>query len=235
MSKSLKNFISIEEFLKTYTANHFRVFCISNKYNSNIEYSEDRMKDASKILLKLKNFFHTVKNIAKFEGNLRWGENEKKLNSKFEEMKKNIHFHLSNDFDTPQALNLLLDIISESNSYLNLFIHHQNNHPNHPSFFLLNSISEYIQNFCSLYFGLSFEELSSNVSQDQQVSHQLIETLIDFRNTVRNYARKKENPSKYFQLCDEIRDKQLPNLGFILEDTPTTTKWKSVEKSGKEN
>ena len=38
MSKSLKNFVSIEDFLKEYSANDFRMFCLLHKYNANMEY-----------------------------------------------------------------------------------------------------------------------------------------------------------------------------------------------------
>jgi cysteinyl-tRNA synthetase len=45
MSKSLKNFISIESFLGDgNTADEFRMFCLLHRYNSTVHYSADRMK-----------------------------------------------------------------------------------------------------------------------------------------------------------------------------------------------
>lgn len=66
MSKSLKNFISISEFLSLDpdseqehrgTAGSFRMFCLLHKYNSNVVYSPARIDDATKVLKRVRAFF----------------------------------------------------------------------------------------------------------------------------------------------------------------------------------
>eukprot|EP01043_Picozoa_sp_COSAG02_P051062 COSAG02_NODE_5327_length_4433_cov_26.736271_1_plen_608_part_00 len=77
MSKSLKNFISISDFLSfdttspaetkadgqkrepehCGTAGSFRTFCLLHKYNSNVVYSPARIDDATKVLKRIKAFF----------------------------------------------------------------------------------------------------------------------------------------------------------------------------------
>ena len=79
MSKSLKNFISINEFLSLDstsptaakadgqkreqeqehcgTAGSFRMFCLLHKYNSNVVYSPARIDDATKVLKRINAFF----------------------------------------------------------------------------------------------------------------------------------------------------------------------------------
>ncbi len=68
MSKSLKNFITIKDMLKEKDANLFRLFCANHHYRSNLEYSEDRMRDCSQIEAKFQNFFSAV------EGHIRKNE-----------------------------------------------------------------------------------------------------------------------------------------------------------------
>lgn len=65
MSKSLKNFISIKEFLQEGEdrAKLFRIFCLLNRYGTSIEYSQDRMKDASTIYQKITNFLQTTNSL----------------------------------------------------------------------------------------------------------------------------------------------------------------------------
>ena len=66
MSKSLKNFISISQFLSLDpgseqehrgTAGSFRMFCLLHKYNSNVVYSPARIDDATKVLKRVRAFF----------------------------------------------------------------------------------------------------------------------------------------------------------------------------------
>lgn len=55
MSKSLKNFISVRDFLgQGHTADHFRLFCLQFKYRANLVYSEDRVRDAEAVADKLR-------------------------------------------------------------------------------------------------------------------------------------------------------------------------------------
>lgn len=63
MSKSLKNFITIREFLQQYSANLLRVFCLDNHYSSNIHYSPDRMTQAESKLSKLSHTFRQVEHL----------------------------------------------------------------------------------------------------------------------------------------------------------------------------
>lgn len=53
MSKSLKNFITVEEMLKLYKPNTFRYFCLQFKYNQRIHYSNDRMIESQISLTKI--------------------------------------------------------------------------------------------------------------------------------------------------------------------------------------
>lgn len=48
MSKSLKNFITIDQLLHTYSANDFRMFCMLNHYNSRIQLDDNVLIEAQR-------------------------------------------------------------------------------------------------------------------------------------------------------------------------------------------
>jgi cysteinyl-tRNA synthetase len=60
MSKSLKNFITIREFLERYTANEFRLFCLQTRYQSPVDYSETRMAEVAQVLSRFDEFFINI-------------------------------------------------------------------------------------------------------------------------------------------------------------------------------
>lgn len=53
MSKSLKNFITVEDMLEKYNSNLFRYFCLQYHYSSRIHYSDDRMIESQNSLSKI--------------------------------------------------------------------------------------------------------------------------------------------------------------------------------------
>ncbi|KAF7645893.1 hypothetical protein LDENG_00196940 [Lucifuga dentata] len=57
MSKSLKNYITIKDFLQSYPANEFRMFCLFTKYRAGIDYSDGSMQQARSSLETINNFF----------------------------------------------------------------------------------------------------------------------------------------------------------------------------------
>ena len=118
MSKSLKNFIAVREFLSEHCADSFRVFCLLHRYRHNITYSEDRVEDAKAIMQRLDNFFHDVERfLAVHRGQAgevgllkRWRQPELELQSTFSAQRSAIRRALASDFDTPLALKHMLDL-----------------------------------------------------------------------------------------------------------------------------
>lgn len=56
MSKSLKNFITIKDFLEEYSPVDMRWFCLQHHYRSKVDFSPDRMEDARTIQKKINNY-----------------------------------------------------------------------------------------------------------------------------------------------------------------------------------
>lgn len=139
MSKSLKNFISIRTYLNQHITSHpaddFRLFCIQNKYDSLITYSEDRIRDAAIVREKIQSFFAMTDLITKKVRQLDSDKRTTSSSSIIETKKPSdeakmlmvrlktsqlfIHQSLQNDFHTPAVLQEVLDLISNANSYGN--------------------------------------------------------------------------------------------------------------------
>jgi len=105
MSKSLGNFITINDIFKKYDYRLLRFFFLSSHYRSPIDFSEEVIVQSKNALQRLNDFLSTCKN-----------KPIKKENRKFvEETKKRFFEALDDDFDTPKAFAILFDFIRDVN------------------------------------------------------------------------------------------------------------------------
>ena len=134
MSKSLKNFISIAEFLAAgdapgaSNAAAFRVFCLLHKYNSNVVYSPERLEDAAAVLKRLRAFFqrsHRLLHAAVGDGSeagdsagVVWCERSEALTASVGKTRRGVEAALADDIDTPAVMALLLGQISSAHAIL---------------------------------------------------------------------------------------------------------------------
>ncbi|KAF4031062.1 tRNA synthetases class I (C) catalytic domain [Phytophthora infestans] len=132
MSKSLKNFISVRDFLaEGHTADHFRLFCLQFKYRASLVYSEDRVRDAEATAGRLRGFFRSV--VAYGSGHdMSSSSHTETLETKSKrceqvdlelldalfETRALVDAALLDDLDTPRALSLVLELVSRGNAYL---------------------------------------------------------------------------------------------------------------------
>ena len=102
MSKSLNNFFTIKDVLDVYDSESVRYFLISGHYRSQLNYSEDNLKQARASLERL----YTAIRDVELSGN---------------ELDKNSPFYekfcaaMDDDFNTPEALAVLFDLTKELN------------------------------------------------------------------------------------------------------------------------
>ena len=105
MSKSLGNFITINDIFKKYDYRLLRFFFLSSHYRSPIDFSEEVIVQSKNALQRLNDFLSTCKN-----------KPIKKENRKFvEETKKRFFEALDDNFDTPKAFAILFDFIRDVN------------------------------------------------------------------------------------------------------------------------
>lgn len=123
MSKSLKNFISIRDFLENGgNSDVFRIFCLANRYSAPVEYSEDRANEAEAFLRKVRSFvsrdqvlLQAIRDGARMTGrceaaNAVWGYVRKAV--------EGVEQSVADDFDTPEMLRILSDVVSQAETAL---------------------------------------------------------------------------------------------------------------------
>lgn len=84
---------------------------------------------------------------------------------------------------------------------------------------LVLSISFYIKELFNI-FGIEFSFFTKEKQTIElfQLNHSIIDSFVQFRNNVRNIAKKSDNEIKkqLFSLCDDIRDNLFHPLGIEL-------------------
>ncbi|KAL2194628.1 tRNA synthetases class I (C) catalytic domain-containing protein [Corynascus similis CBS 632.67] len=128
MSKSLKNFQTIQDALATtYTARNMRIVFLMGRWNDGVEISLDMRKQADSWESTIDNFFTNVKAKLTEAGStvdsvkdltLEEGTG-KSLLTELEQAKKDLDSALRNSFDTPGAMQVILRLVRNANIYMN--------------------------------------------------------------------------------------------------------------------
>ena len=114
MSKSLKNFKKITDFINLYTPNAFRLYFCNSKWDCDMDFTENGLSMASANDKKIAEFFQNVKVWARendLKKDLKFNEEDNKLNTFFEEVKKNVHNSFCDNFNTPGVVSNILELI----------------------------------------------------------------------------------------------------------------------------
>jgi cysteinyl-tRNA synthetase len=108
MAKSLGNFITIRDFLKTNSPRILRLFVIKTHYRSPVDYSEKEVEQVKRQLEKIDEFIDKIQN-SKLK--------TKNDNSKFKILKfqKQFEVAMEDDFNTPKAVAVIFDLVNEGN------------------------------------------------------------------------------------------------------------------------
>ena len=195
MSKSLGNFFTIREVLEKYNPEVIRYFIIASQYRSPINYSEDNLKQAQQALERFYTALRGVDAVSDVSGST--------ASPEAENFKQRFYAAMNDDFNTPEALAVLFDLVREINKNTDV----------------KPVLSGLLVELGGL-LGLLQQDANSFLqgdSAEQQVSAQEIDALIVQRNDSRD--------SKNWSKADEIRD-QLLALGIILDDSREGTSWR---------
>ncbi len=107
MSKSLKNYVPIEEVLSRFDPDTLRFYVLSTHYRSPLEYSEQALESAKKGLDRVRRIL------------VRLGDSEEGESRDADNLEKEVLNHLCNDFNTPRAIAALMDSASNIQEDLN--------------------------------------------------------------------------------------------------------------------
>ncbi|XP_058598664.1 probable cysteine--tRNA ligase, mitochondrial isoform X2 [Neofelis nebulosa] len=117
MSKSLKNYITVKDFLKTFSPDVFRLFCMRSSYRSAVDYSDGTMLEAKHLLLAAAAFIEDAR--AYMKGQLVCGPvGEGLLWERLRHTREAVKAALADDFDTPAAVDAVMDLIHCGNGQL---------------------------------------------------------------------------------------------------------------------
>ena len=207
MSKSLKNFVTIEDLLKNYDFNTIRLFILTNHYRMPVEFNTESLDSAKAGVKRLTNAVNNV--INKFGNN---------LTSEIDEnAKENFISAMNDDFNTSKALSVLFDLAGKSNVAVDS--------SNEKEAILCASSLINLGNV----MGLDLKKVELDDNKLEEKIGQIKDKLDFISNEDKNLSakeimskiieyRKKVREEKNYQESDRIRD-ILASVGLQLKDT----------------
>jgi len=111
MSKSLGNFITINDFLKRCPANYLRFFISKNLWSSPIDYSESAMIEVKTTVEKIEEFLRKLKSVKS-------AKSSKEAVVLIKKFPVDFYAELADDFNTPKAFAAMFEFIKKANDLL---------------------------------------------------------------------------------------------------------------------
>ncbi|XP_077339014.1 putative cysteine--tRNA ligase, mitochondrial [Lithobates pipiens] len=217
MSKSLKNYITVKDYLKTYSAEEFRMFCLRTKYKSAVEYSQDSMTEARSILKIISSFIDDAN--AYLKGQLTCEPiQEDILWDSLNKTKVNVKAALADDFDTLRAVDAVMDLIHHGNRQLKT-VSKEVQHARSP--LVYGAMVTYIEQVLE-QLGISMQQKQS-VAEDKSSALlcNVVEEIVDFRSKVRSYALSSEEMGQDLSLTkEELNDRKERRKRILKEREP---------------
>ncbi|KAI9308617.1 cysteinyl-tRNA synthetase [Cunninghamella echinulata] len=231
MSKSLKNFITIQEALKQYSARQLRLFYLHHQWDAKMDFKQSSMHETIQNETTMKNFFDNVKGLLykiQNDGSRgatdlpngaithRFNSPEADLLALLRDKQEAVHQALCDSINTPVAMDEIMNLISHTNKYMANGSKAVNPH-------LLEKVAKWITSMMKIFgvadngsdigFG-SVDQANGNVNTLMPYLH----TLSNFRDQIRRLAREQVPYNEFLKQCDNLRDVQLVDLGVSLDD-----------------
>ena len=206
MSKSLGNFITIQDALKTYRPEVIRTFMLYAHYSNPIDYSEEAIQAAERGWERLYNAVRLVRQRLPAAPDSDAGG---AFAQQIETTRAAFIAAMDDDFRTPGAIAALQEFTREVNTLLN--------NGEAVGRAVLEQIDTLYRELGGTVLGIvPDEETTADGSAEREAT--LIELLIDMR--------KQARVNKNYAESDRIRD-ALTAAGVILEDRPEGTVWRT--------
>jgi len=195
MSKSLGNFITINELLQEFSPEVFRFFVLSTHYRSPIDFSQEILHQSEKGLQRIYKLIKTINELLDGDTLISL-DNDQEYVNKLVQVRKEFFDAMDNDFNTPSAFSSIFDLIRDVNRDINQFNISKNS---------LTKLKVIIIEF-GVILGFDFTLKHDN---EEGLEDELIQLLKDVRLKLRE--------KKEFELSDEIRSR-LKDMDIKLED-----------------
>ena len=126
MSKSLKNFVTIQQALEKYTSRQIRLLFLLHSWSSTMDYSDHGMEKAlnyekmlSEFFLNIKTHLRSLKQLNHSNAFTKFDDHDITLNERFSTIKKQIHIALCDSIDTPSVMDNIRHLVTTTNIYMN--------------------------------------------------------------------------------------------------------------------
>ena len=209
MSKSLNNFFTIRDILKICHPEALRLLFLMTHYRQPLEYSEDKLKEASSALQRIYIFLDEV-------AHLHGSKKGKNMSQEICDMKghfiKEFEEAMNDDFNTPKAVAAIFEIVRMGNTIIA-------GKPDNESAEHLKEVSSYIFNIVSKVLGII------NHSADEWYKSNLKIPLSEVEALIAKRAEARKN--KDFALADSVRA-ELTEKGVEIIDTPEGTRFRTL-------
>jgi cysteinyl-tRNA synthetase len=209
MSKSLGNFVTVRDALKTCEPRVLRFFLISAHYRSPVDFNNEALKVAETNLDRLLNALERFEDLR--EKKVR-GSEEKELLSYVKNAKGRFEEAMDNDFNTPLAISALFDLAKSLFGYLK-----------NSGEIEAKAKEEVLGTFRELMGVLGIETTRAEPSIGQaKLVDGLVQLVVDLR--------KEFKVRREWEAADKVR-RRLEDVGIELEDTPEGTRWRKKRKT----
>jgi len=191
MSKSLNNFITINDFLKNHQYRNLRFWIAKSLWRSPVDYSEMVMVEIKYNLEKIEELLRRIKmQITKNKGLV-----EKSKNNLLKKHRDDFYKNLNDDFNTPKAFAVIFELIKKTNALID---------KNKVSKKELDEIYDFLKEINLIFDIIDFDKLKkSNIPNE-------VEQLLGKRE---NYRK-----SQDWSRADEMR-LEIEKYGYLVEDT----------------
>lgn len=197
MSKSLGNFVLLRDIRQQIRPQTLRFFVLNAHYRNPLNFSEENVRQADSSVDRIWNAITNIKHRLSVALN---GPVDEQVAARIEENKAYFASKMDDDFNTPDAITAIFDLVSEANIYLK------------KERVTAETLESLLSTFKAFNVVLGILPAENGDLLDEEV-----EALIEER----VQARKNKNWSR----ADEIRD-LLTEKGIFLEDTPQGIRWR---------
>lgn len=190
MSKSLGNFIIIQDFLKRCAPNYLRFFVVKNLWSSPVDYSESVLIETKSAVDKVEEFLRKLKQIKAKKSD----KSNKEIQKLLKESKESFYAQLDDNFNTPQAFAVMFDLVKEINILLdkNAVVKKD-----------AGQIYKFFEEINKIFGFINFKKVNKTIPP-----------------AIKKLALARENfrKNQEWQKADEVRH-QIEKQGYTVEDT----------------
>jgi len=197
MSKSLKNFLKINDFTTIYNSNAIRLYFLKHKWEGAMDFTEDGIREASSNEKYINEFFQNLKVFIRgndIKRDLKFDKKDQAMFDFLETTKEKINHALCDNFNTGDSASLLMDLISKTYNY-----EEETRNSKSLKLHLIYNIGQfvaYILKCFGMVYRTEFIEYfitDTGVGSTEEILTPYIDLISNFRDNIKNVAANKVN------------------------------------------